>query len=454
MIVKDNKRVADYWEYHSDVNKVECNLCPRHCTLKSGQDGFCQVRGNEDNKLYTFNFGKSIEATIETIETEAVYHHSPGHRILSMGNIGCMMACSFCQNWQTSQVKHLNTSNVHLYTPEEVVNVAIENNIDIISWTYNDPVVWQEFVVETSKLAQSKGIKTLYKSALYIEREPLAELIEVIDIFSISLKSMNDEVYRKVTKGKLQPVLDAILQIAESDRHLEISQLIVTGLNDNDEDARATSSWIVKNVGKDIPLHFVAYHPAFRYNEPRTGLEKLVRARDIALEEGIEYCYLGNMYHDDVSNTNCKECDALLVQRFGLTVNNIGLDEDNKCTSCGCKSPIVGHVVEKKEPASIEAVNTYRFEWEGDVNSIHIINKEKDTNDSIRFNIVREPNDNLEYYELNAGIERLIISKASEDEKSIKIVSDSSIELLLLPVLDRAHFPVINESSNVDKYLN
>ena len=454
MIVKDNKRVADYWEYKPEIDKVECGLCPRHCTLKSGQDGFCQVRGNEDNKLYTYNYGKSIEATIETIETEAVYHHSPGHRILSMGNIGCMMACSFCQNWQTSQVKHLNTNNVHLYTPEEVVNVAIENNIDIISWTYNDPVVWQEFVVETSKLAKSKGLKTLYKSALYIERAPLAELIEVIDIFSVSLKSMNDEVYRKVTKGRLQPVLDAIMQIAESDRHLEISQLIVTGLNDNDQDARDTAQWIVKNLGGEIPLHFVAYHPAFRYNEPRTELDKLVIARNIALEEGIKYCYLGNMYHDNVSNTNCRDCDALLVQRFGLTVNNIGLDNDNKCTSCGCESPIVGKVVKKEIPAAIEEVTSYGFKWEGEINSIHIINKEKDTKDSIRFNIVREPAGSLEYYELNAGIERLIISKASEEESSIRIVSDSESELLLLPVLDRAHFPVINESMNVDKYIN
>ena len=135
MIIKDNKRVADYWRYDKKKDKVICALCPRNCALKEGQEGFCKVRGNEENKMYTYNYGQSIEATIETIETEAVYHFAPGSRILSMGNVGCMMACSFCQNWQTSQVKHLNPKNVHLYTPEEVIDLALKNNIDIIFLT-------------------------------------------------------------------------------------------------------------------------------------------------------------------------------------------------------------------------------------------------------------------------------------------------------------------------------
>lgn len=454
MIIKDQKRIADYWIYHPDKDKVECNLCPRHCHLKNGQDGFCQVRGNVENSLYTYNYGKSIEATIESIETEAVYHHSPANRILSMGNIGCMMACSFCQNWQTSQVKHLNTKNVHLYTPEEVIETALKNNIGIISWTYNDPVVWQEFVVETSKLAKLNGIKTLYKSALYIETEPLAELIDIIDIFSISLKSMDDEVYRKITKGRLAPVLKGINQIAKSDKHLEISQLIVTGLNDNDKDARDTAQWIVNNTGADTPLHLVAYHPAFRYDKPRTSLERLIRSRNISLEEGIQYCYLGNMYHDDVSNTRCTSCNSLLIQRFGLTVKNIGLNPTNNCTTCGTKSPIVGKIMEETTAKKIEAKKEYSFRWEDDINSLHVVHSDKDVNQSIRFNVIRLPENKLEYYELNAGIERLIISKSSNLEDEIKIISDSESEILLMPVLDRAHFPVINDSDNVNKYIN
>lgn len=453
MNLKDNKRIADYWAYNPETEKVDCSLCPRHCSLKAGQDGFCLVRGNIDDKLYTFNYGQSIEATIETIETEAVYHYSPGAKILSMGNVGCMMACSFCQNWQTSQIKHLNTSNVRLYSPQEVIDIALQNNIEIISWTYNDPVVWQEFVVETSKLAQKNGIKTLYKSALYIESEPLAELIEVIDIFSISLKSMDDELYRKITKGRLQPVLDAIEQIHRSDRHLEISQLIVTDLNDNEADAKATAEWIVQHLGTDIPLHFVAYHPSFRYTKPRTPVEKLIEARNIAIEAGIEYCYLGNVYHDDVSNTFCQSCDNLLVQRFGLTVHNKGLDANHACTNCGTASPISGKIVAQTTNQQIEPKIKSAFEWIGDVNSVHIIGHDHEE-EAIRFNIIRQPSNTVEYYELNGGIERLILSKSSDDETSIDIWVDRAVDLKVLPVLDRAHFPVINPSKNAEKYLN
>ncbi|HFB99213.1 MAG TPA: AmmeMemoRadiSam system radical SAM enzyme [Phaeodactylibacter sp.] len=442
-MLKNDKKIANYWKFLPSEKKVECHLCPRNCKLKNGQDGFCRVRGNTDDVFYTYNFGKSIEATVETIETEAVYHFRPGARILSLGNIGCMMACSFCQNWQTSQVKHLDIKNVKKYTPQEVVDMALSNHIDIISWTYNDPVVWQEFVVETSKLAQANGIKTLYKSALYITAEPLAELIECIDIFSISLKSMNAEVYRKVTKGRLQPVLDAIQQIAKSDRHLEISQLIVTGLNDNEEDATKTARWIVKNLGQEIPLHFVAYHPAFRYTQPRTSTEKLLTARNLALKEGIKYCYLGNIYHDNVSNTICENCGNMLVQRFGLTVHNRGLDDNNNCKKCGCKSPIVGKVEDEPKKNKTTSDKIIHFDWDDEIKSIHIV---LDKGDAMarQLIITRIPSKNATQYEMNQGVDRLIISKSQTDETGIQIGLDNETEIQILPVLDRAHFPVIN----------
>ncbi len=439
-MIRDKKKIADYWHFDTNKNKVICHLCPRNCQLKNGQDGFCRVRGNIDNTLYSFNYGKSIEATLETIETEAVYHYRPGAKILSLGNIGCMMACSFCQNWQTSQVKHLNTSNVKLYTPQEVVDKALKNNIDIISWTYNDPVVWQEFVVETSILAKANGIKTLYKSALYIESEPLAELIDVIDIFSISLKSMDDNLYRKVSKGRLQPVLDGIKQIAKSGKHLEISQLVVTGLNDTPEDAIKTAKWIVKNIGTKIPLHFVAYHPSFEYHEPRTGTEKLLEARDLALAEGIEYSYLGNIYHNDVSNTVCPSCGHILVQRFGLTVHNRGLDDNNHCTNCGQASPITGAVAMKKNTKISKPHRQLNYNWENGINSIHILMNEQNT--SRHLTIQRIPSGETDYYEMNEGVDRLIISRSLDDETGILIGLDKNMNIRVLPVLDRAHFPV------------
>ncbi len=447
---------ASHWQFLEDKNKVECKLCPRHCELKEGQDGFCRVRGNQGNELKSFNYGKAIPATIETIETEAIYHHSPGARILSMGNIGCMMACSFCQNWQTSQIKHLDNKNVVVYSPEEVIELALKNDIDIISWTYNDPVVWHEFVLDTSRLAQKNNIKTLYKSALYIESKPLDELIEVIDIFSISLKSMDDEMYRKISKARLEPVLRGIKQIYDSGKHLEVSQLVVTDLNDDGVDAKKTAEWMLKNLDSSIPLHLVGYHPAFRYKAKRTSLETLLKAREIAITAGIEYCYLGNVYAENVSNTHCKTCSQKLVDRFGLTIKVSGLNEKSECENCGELSPIV-HPKSQKE----EEIKTYDYteeqyfdiKWDSEINALHLV-VEDPTKDQIILQVERQPSSKVEYFELNVGLERIILTKSEENETSIRLGANSSNTLHCLPVLDRAHFPTIETDTESKKYLN
>lgn len=459
MIKKEDKnwreisRLANYW--HKDGEKITCDLCPRHCSLKEGQKGFCQVRGNVKNEMHTFNYGVSVQGTIENIETEAVNHFRPGARILSMGNIGCMMACSYCQNWQTSQVKFLNDKNTFFYTPEQVVELAIKNNIEIISWTYNDPVVWQEFVVDTSRLAQKKGIKTLYKSALYIEEAPLAELIEVIDIFSVSLKGMDPKMYIKFTKGRLEPVLERIKQINKTDRHLEISQLIVTDMNDNVEDASRTAKWIIDNLGPNIPLHLVAYHPAFRYTKKRTSIETLLALRNVVVEHGIEYCYLGNIYADDVSNTKCKSCNETLVKRFGLSIEVNNINENGCCQNCNTQSPIKEPLLgesEKFKPTQFCKKQSHSHNWETSINSLHIIIGSDNKETIVKIN--RMPSKKIEYIKITDGLERIIISKADSNEKYIKIEVDTNNKIDYLPVLDRAHFPVKELSSASDKYLN
>jgi pyruvate formate lyase activating enzyme len=417
--------------------------------------GFCKVRGNVMGEFHTFNFGKSVTATQECIETEAVNHYMPGARILSLGNIGCMMACSYCQNWQTSQVKYLDNKNVFEYTPEQVIQMAKANHIDVISWTYNDPVVWHEFVLETSRLAKQEGITTLYKSAIYIELEPLKELIEVIDIFSISLKCMNDEVYRKENKGKLQPVLDAIELINASDRHLEISQLVVTGLNDDGEDAYKTARWMIERLKPGVPLHLVAYHPSFKYKQPRTQLETLLKLRDIVMKEGIEYCYLGNVYADGVSNTRCKSCNHTLVERFGLSVTVPGIKEDGCCSKCGTPSPIKfplsGRPKLNNTPEVYDSLQTYKYEWNSEVKSMHIMLQEP-SKENILLRVTRMPGNNVQYIELNQGLERIILSKSQVEEEIIEISANSLSKIHYLPVLDRAHFPVIDETIGQNSY--
>jgi len=440
----NTSQTASHW--HSDVDRVTCSLCPRHCRPRDGQTGFCKVRGPINGTMKTFNYGRSVAATEEVIETEAVNHFQPGARILSLGNVGCMMSCTFCQNWETSQIKHLDLSVVKNYKPEDVINLCLTHNIDIISWTYNDPVVWHEFVIDTSRLANRHGIRTLYKSAFYIEERPVEELIACIDIFSISLKSMNDDFYRKVTKGRLQPVLDRIEQVFHSGKHLELSQLVIPELNDNNEDFESTVRWITEKLGIHIPLHFVAFHPAYKYNHVgRTPIKTLERAHDLAIKSGIEHCYLGNVYKPNLNNTYCKKCNATLVTRYGLTAKVNNLTKDSHCTQCGHLSPII----EPYGTTNMETIdNTHKTQiqlthfWQNDVKSAHI-NQTNNNEHALTTITVTPINGGRPLTRtLGNGLDRIIISKQNEADHGFTVAWDGNATFEILPVLDRAHFPV------------
>jgi len=439
---------AQHWVPFKD-NRAECRLCPRHCRPKNERMGFCGVRGTVDGEIRSFNYGKALAATEEVIETEAVNHFAPGARILSMGNIGCMMSCSFCQNWETSQTEYLDYKMVRNYTPEELVTLCKQNDIQIISWTYNDPVVWHEFVIETSRLAQKNGIKTLYKSAFYIEEEPVKELIDCIDIFSLSLKSLNAAFYQKQTKAKLQPVLDRIKQVAASQRHLEISQLVIPELNDSDEDIIQTIDWLQDNIGSHVPLHFVAFHPAFKYTHvDRTTVATLEHARELAFSKGMKYVYLGNTYEEESNDTHCPNCNATWVSRYGLYSKVSNLDKDSCCTRCGEKSPIIEPYFEKNLDSNSSQTDhhekqdlKHKFEvnWNNECQSVHILQTKNNGKDTLRIRSL-----GIEHTldkELAAGLDRFIISRQSEDETGIVVSWDSDCEYHNLALLDRAHYP-------------
>lgn len=451
---------ASHYERLAVKNAVQCNLCPRHCKILPQKFGFCGVRGNKDGHLVTYNFGRSVQAALETIETEAVYHYQPGASILSLGNIGCMMSCTFCHNWQTSQVKHLSDKSVHYYTPEEVVENALENNIGILSWTYNDPVVWHEFVCKTAELGQKHGIKSLYKSAFYIEKDPIDELIDVIDIFSLSLKSMDSVFYKKVTKGRLEPVLRGIEQVHKSGRHLEVSQLLVTDMNDTEEQCRKTANWMATTLSVDVPLHFVRFHPAFEYTHvDRTPLNRLYRARDIAHEEKVKHVYVGNVYQAGCADTKCSDCGNVLVKRFGLSTKVVGIDaKSNTCNKCGAASPIVDAfggsrftlpentespdgVLKGTFSLAPEQLVSQEVSWSAEVNSVHVVFpnvKLPEERNETKLVLVREPHNTASV--VNKPLGRVILSRASESETGIRVFSDQKFQLF--SVLDRAHFPV------------
>lgn len=449
-----DKVPASHWVANgAGTTDVTCKLSPRNCVIRDGKMGHCGVRGNVGGKLYTYNYGKSVEATMEFIETEAVYHYRPGAKILSLGNIGCMMSCDFCQNWRTSQVRHLDDRVVRHYTPEEIVEACKITGVKIISWTYNDPVVWQEFVVATSRLAQAEGIVTLFKSAFYIEPAAVDELIECIDIFSISLKSMDERFYRKFTGGtRLQPVLDMIERVHRSDRHLEVSQLIITDRNDSADDIRKTNDWVIEHLGDHVPLHYVAFHPAYLYiDTTRTAIETLVMARNMARQAGVKYCYIGNQFVADVADTRCPDCSHLLVRRFGLRAQTVGIGLDGRCAGCGAMADI--H--EPHDPAkagldafapSADAVRA-AFAWNAEAQSAHIEVKRAQGGRSACPIVVERvgapgPPDN---YVLGGVLKRIIVSKRSDGETGIRVAAPPDSEITIYPVLDRAHFPTSTE---------
>lgn len=439
-------RVANHWT-PSTSGRAECRLCPRHCRPKNSRMGYCGVRGAVDDTIHTYNYGLSLPATEEVIETEAVFHYSPGARILSMGNIGCALSCSFCQNWETSQVRHLNDKLTRIYTPNQVVELCLKNRIPILSWTYNDPVVWHEFVIETSRLAQQAGIKTLYKSAFFIEEEPVDELIDCIDIFSISLKSLSDEFYRKATRSRVQPILDRIKQVAKSERHLEISQLIIPKLNDSEHDIKQTVDWVSTNLGNDVPLHFVAFHPAYQYTHvPRTGLPTLLNARSLALSAGIKHVYLGNIQDSRTNDTRCRKCGEIVVSRYGLQTNRVALDEEGHCILCGTQSGISNPLVNDKIPMPEayprihEGKKSLTITWSEALQSVHILNT--NPTDSIDiFNIHSIGRNAFREIGLASGLDRILITRSHRDESGVVISWDSESEYRLLELLDRAHYP-------------
>lgn len=436
-----------------DNTVVRCHLSPRNCTMKEGQHGFCGVRANEGGRLMTLNYGKSVHATEETIETEAVNHYSPGERILSMGNIGCMLNCSYCHNWKTSQAKFVSDEDVYYYSPQDVVDIALRHGIRCISWTYNDPVVWHEFIIDTAKIARQAGLINLYKSAFFITEEAVDELLPYIDIFSISVKSMDPQYYRTMTSGWLEPVLAATKQVHRAGKHVEVSTLMITEISDNDETARNIANWVLTELDATVPLHYVRFHPDYKMRDTvRTPVPNLIRAREIAREMGVEHVYLGNVYDTPFSNTFCNGCDAVLVTRYGLNARLIGLDDQGRCKNCGrdahFKLKSANKPVSTVSVIPTDGLDLRTFNWHGDIRSLHVQVKNIENKPAAIYHRRRNSDGSDEEWRivtLNPGESyRLILAKAREDELGPEVAIPQTMISNLHEVFDRAHFPTIS----------
>lgn len=337
----DTRKEAYFYDKLSD-QKVMCRLCPRRCTIVEGGVGFCKVRKNIGGTLYAQSYGKATHVAIERIETEALFHYKPGSKILSLGNFGCNLDCDYCQNWMYSQFQYTSPDKIVEYTSEQVINMALANNIEILSWTYNDPAVWMEFVLDTAKEAKKRGLKNLFKSAFFLSKEVVEELCKVIDIFAISIKAMDEEYYKKFTKGWLQPVLDNAKLVHSKGIHYEISNLVVNGLTNNNDDYDKMINFILNELSPEIPIHFTRFHPDYKYMQyEKTPIEDVMSARSRAMERGLKHAYIGNAFEGEGLNTYCPECKELLIERYGLcTYLKPSLGKDGKCLKCGYQTSI------------------------------------------------------------------------------------------------------------------
>ncbi len=331
------KAVARFWKA---VNgRVKCHLCPVNCELKDGQIGTCGVRVNEGGTLYTYTYGSLSSAAVDPIEKKPLFHFYPGHPTFTIATPGCNLHCLGCQNWELSQVPkgEILTDSFYREThvpPEVVVRKALELGCESISYSYSDPTVFAEYVIEISRLAREKGLRNVMVTAGYINPEPLEEIDRYMDAYSVDLKFFSDEAYRKYSKGRLQPVLETIRYIFRRGKWLEITTLLVPGYVDGDQ-LKGIAEWIVGELADWVPWHISRFFPHYRATDlPPTPEEALERAYGIGVSAGLKYVYVGNLPGNRHESTLCPSCGEKVITRRVYRITEIRL-RDGRCASCG-----------------------------------------------------------------------------------------------------------------------
>jgi pyruvate formate lyase activating enzyme len=320
-------------------NYVRCQLCPRQCIISEGSRGECRVRENRGGKLHTMVYGHVCAVNVDPIEKKPLYHFLPSSSAFSIATPGCNLHCLYCQNWPISQYPPEEVDSVDLQ-PEAVVEAALGSGSSSIAYTYSEPTVFFEYMLDTARLARQQGLRNVVVSAGYINLEPLQLLCDTVDAIKIDLKGFNEEFYKDVCDGSLQPVLEAIQAIHRWGVHLEIVNLVVPTLNDDDAELRDLARWVVDELGPNVPLHFSRFGPMYKLtNLPPTPVETLERARQAALEAGVKYAYIGNVPGHAANHTYCPRCGEIVVGRLGFAVQAYHV-EDGACEFCG--EPLVG----------------------------------------------------------------------------------------------------------------
>ena len=330
------------WWHRLDDGRIQCDLCPRDCKLHDGQRGACFVRQNIGNEMILTTYGRSSGFCIDPIEKKPLNHFYPGTSVLSFGTAGCNLACKFCQNWDISKSKSMDRL-MDQAAPDEIARAAEESGCKSVAFTYNDPVIFAEYALDTADACHARGIQTVAVTAGYIHTEPRREFYTKIDAANVDLKAFTDEFYFKLTGAHLAPVLDTLRYIRhETDTWLEITTLLIPGKNDSDQELESMTQWIAKELGPDVPLHFSAFHPDYKMADiPATPAQTLSRARAIALRAGLRYVYTGNVHDTDGGTTYCPSCRTPLIVRDWYRIDDFHLTPDGHCPHC--QTPIAGH---------------------------------------------------------------------------------------------------------------
>ncbi len=334
----DRFTVPTKWWHRIDDGRIQCDVCPRACKLHHGQRGLCFVRRRHDDMIVLDTYGRSSGFCVDPIEKKPLNHFLPGTPILSLGTAGCNLACRFCQNWDISKSKEMATLADEAM-PDQIAAAAEQLGCRSVALTYNDPTIFLEYAIDIGEACRRHGIRTVAVTAGYIEPGPLAEMASVLDAANVDLKAFTDDFYHRVCGGALRPVLDTIEYLVhETDVWVELTTLLIPGLNDSDTELHNMTTWVVDRLGPDVPMHFTAFHPDFRLlDRPATAPCTLTRARGIAIGNGVHHAYTGNVHDPDGQSTRCSSCGKIVIGRRGYTLGRWDLDGTGNCNHCGAR---------------------------------------------------------------------------------------------------------------------
>lgn len=321
-----------------ESNKVQCLICPRNCKLKEGQSGFCHIRKNVGGEVCLTSYGYNTGLAVDPIEKKPLFHFLPGSNVLSFGTLGCNMGCMFCQNWRTTK-SNGDPTLLSKNEPKEIARLAKEHGCKSVAFTYNDPVIFFEYAIDTAKACHEIGLKTVAVTAGYINPEPRKEFFDHMDAVNVDLKAFDERFYSKNCLAQLGPILDTIQYIHdETDCWMELTTLLIEGENDSEDEIVSECAWIKNNLGIDTPIHFSAFHPDYKFmDKEATKFATLLRAYEIAKKMGLRYVYTGNVLDVKSESTYCHACSKALITREGYNIMDYNIDSKGHCKYCETK---------------------------------------------------------------------------------------------------------------------